>query len=256
MSTRSLAHIVRRIPALLIVAAIAFATPAYVVAQPGVPGTRIHGDILAGYSPVNNVYDYTADFNVRFDFGSYNAAKLYFDGGVLTLIKKTSEKSFQADRYRGTLEPGIRLPHGKNSYALFVKHQSFHDIDRFDGLTESYEILGLRYYLNNPWNPAVSAGNYVHRNDVDYDWDFALSVDNGCIGFCGSKKLYGAASLHYVTEEGALSDRNHFLDYSAEIGLESTDSVRYFLSYRQIHDIDGFDGHTEHGLLVGARYKW
>ena len=240
----------------LIFAAIIVSAQTLAVAQPGVDGSPLHGEALVGYYPVTNVYRYAADINVWFDFGNYNKSRFFFNGGVLTLIKSNSDKGFQPDRYRGTVEAGVKLPRGQNTYALFVKHQSLHDIDRFDGLTESYEILGLRYYANNPWNLTVSAGNYIHKEDVDYGWDYALSVDDGCIGMCGKRKVYAAGELHYVTEDGSVPGRDNFLDYRAEIGLESSESVRYFLSYQNTHDIDRFAGRTEHGLVVGVRYAW
>jgi hypothetical protein len=224
-------------------------------AEPGVPESKIHGDISAGYYSISNVYKYAADLNVWFDFGAWNPAKFYFSGGVLTLIKSDKAEGFQPDRYRGTLELGARTQRGKNNLSLFLKHQSFHDIDRFDGITESYEILGLKYSVANPWNPTISAGNYVHKLDVDYQWDLRASVDNGCVGICSGKPIYGAASVHYVTESG-VTGRDNFVDYTAEIGLETHYSVRYFLQYQNIHDIDSFNGRTEHGLVVGARYKW
>jgi hypothetical protein len=244
----------RALPAFIVIGLIVSARMC-AFAQPGVPETKIHGELVAGAYPISDVYKYAADLNVWFDFGAWNPAKFYFNGGILTLIKANSNKGFQPDRYRGTLELGARLPEGKKSYSLFLKHQSFHDIDRFDGITESYEILGLKYSLANPWNLTVSAGNYVHKEDVDYQWDFGASVDNGCVAVCSGKPLYGAASAHYVTESG-ITGRDHFLDYSAEIGVETHAGVRYFMSYRQVHDINQFNGETDHGLLVGVRYKW
>ena len=230
--------------------------PALVSAQPGVPGSPIHGEVVAGYYPVSDVYRYAADVNVWFDYGSHKATKFYFRGGILTLIKASPEKDFQPDRYRGTLEPGARWVHGDHECDFFIKHHSYHDIDRFDGINESYEVYGLRYTKATTWNPTIAAGKYCNTQDLDYDWDFFASVDNGCIGVCNRKPLYAAASLHLVTEKGDVPGRKDFLDYSAEVGIETHAQVRYFVSYRQVHDIDRYAGTTDHGLLAGVRYTW
>jgi hypothetical protein len=228
---------------------------AYADTKASAPETKVHGDLLLGYYPVSDVYKYVADVNVHFNYGSYKESNIYFGGGILTLIKKTDLKSFQPDRYRGTLETGIQRSRGKQALSLYVKHQSFHDIDRFDGITESYEMLGVRYAQNSPWNPTFSLASYVHKIDVDYKWDFSASVDNGCLGVCRGKSIYGAASIHYVGENGQIN-RDNFFDYNAEVGFQSQASIRYFLAYRQTHDIDRFNGTTDHAVLVGMRYGW
>ncbi|MDO8682303.1 MAG: hypothetical protein Q7N50_02315 [Armatimonadota bacterium] len=226
------------------------------IPQPTLFGTHVHGDIMAGYYAQSDVYDYLADINIWFDYGSAKGAKLYFYGGILTLIKSTDEESFEPDRYRGTLEPGIRLQRGNSSYEFFIKHQSFHDIDRFDDLDETYEIYGLRYRKAGPWNYTLSAGKYENKDDVDYDWDYYASLDNACIRVCNGKPIYTALSLHGVTEDGSLANRDDFLDYSLEVGLQSSLGIRYFANYRQTHDIDRFNGATDHGIILGVRYAW
>ena len=114
-------------------------------AAPGVGSPKIHGDASAGYYATSEVYRYAADVNLNFDFGAYKDVKFAFDCGIRTLIKADAGTSFQPDRYRGTLEPSARLKRGKDTYEFFIKHQSFHDIDRFDGLER---VLNPSGYTN------------------------------------------------------------------------------------------------------------
>lgn len=241
---------------LLPLIAAVFLLQTYACAHSGFPDAKIHGDIAAGYYAVSDVYRYIADVNVWFDFGASNGAAFFFNGGIQTLIKGASDERFQPDRYRGTLEPGVKWAKGENVYSLFVKHQSFHDIDKYDGIDESYEIVGIRYARASLWNFNVSAGKYIYRQDVDYDWDFTASVDSGRANVCPGRRLYGAASAHYVTSDGSLTSRDGFLDYMAEFGYETRLNVRYFVAYQVVHDIDRFAGRIEKGLLFGVRYKW
>ncbi|HOP80617.1 MAG TPA: hypothetical protein PLZ21_08655 [Armatimonadota bacterium] len=218
--------------------------------------TRTHGSVEFGWYASSDVYKYIADLNTVFTFGSWGDAKFSFRGGILTLIKSTDEDSFQPDRYRGTLEPGIYWETDKNIWAFSIRHQSFHTIDRAPPFDESYELYNISYQRLGSPNILLSVGKYLNTNDVDYEWDYFAQIDTGCIGVCRYGDIYFSALGHYVDEGTELSTRSSFFDYNLEVGIQTKNNVRYFTAYRLIHDVDQFDGVTDNQWLIGVKYIW
>lgn len=218
--------------------------------------THTHGNVELGWYASSDVYKYLADINVSFDFGAWHDAHFNFGGGILTLVKSTSEDGFQPDRYRGTIEPSIYLPKGNNVYIFSVRHQSFHAIDRPRETKESYELYNVAYQRPRPPNLRLAVGKYAHRTGVDYSWDVLGQIDNACLGHCSTGRIYGSATGRFVKANGSLSDRDSFLDYSLEAGIQTKSGIRYFASYRRIHDIDGFSGATDNGVILGMKFLW
>lgn len=226
--------------------------------EPASPGVirHTHGTIETDWLASSDAYRYSADLNVSFDFGGWKGAHFNVGGGILTLIKHTNEHSFQPDKYRGTIEPSIYWPRGNNVLILSVRHQSFHTIDRPRDDRESYELYNVGYQRRGDPNFRLTAGKYEHRIDNHYDWDFLAQVDTACLGGCGIGKFYASGIAHYVTESGNPTGRSNFFDYSLEGGIQTVEGIRYFTSYRQIHDIDRVNGITDNELLFGLRFMW
>lgn len=218
----------------------------------------IHGDIQAGWFITSDIYRYVADINFNFNYGSWGNIHFNFDGGILTLIKSSNQEGFQPDRYRGTLEPSMFYKHNHNIYSFAIKHQSFHTIDRApddDGEDMSYELYSLAYQYQARANYTFSAGRYLNESVSDYEWDLYLDVNNAYIGFGRFAPIYYDVTGHYVTEPGN-SERGSFFDYNLEFGYQSRQGARYFLAYRQIHDINQFNGVTDHELDLGIGLIW
>lgn len=217
---------------------------------------RTHGNVELGWYASSDLYEYIADVNVAFDFGSWGDARFNIGGGILTLIKNTDAESFQPDRYRGTIEPAAYIQKGSDIYLLTVRHQSFHTIDRPPPLEESYELYSLGYQHLGPTNIRAVVGRYLNRQDVDYQWDAFLEISNACLGTCRYGRIYGSVTGHYVDEDESLSDRGSFFNFSLEAGVQTPVGVRYFVAYRRIHDIDQFNGVADDGILIGVKYLW
>jgi hypothetical protein len=221
------------------------------------PFSRIQGYVETGWYASSEVYKYVADVNLSFDFGSWNQARFNFYGGILTLIDSNSVEGFQPDRYRGTLQPSAYIRNGLSVYSFAVRHQSYHNIDQPLGdAQESYELYNLGYqWLGRPYI-AFFTGKYLNRSNVDYDWDFFLNVSTACIGRCRYSPFYVAGTGHFVIENGSLYSRSSFFDYELEAGYQNRSGVRYFTSYRLIHDVDKPNGITDHQWIFGIKYIW
>lgn len=221
------------------------------------PGQRVHGQAELAYMAASDIYRYLADVNLWFDFGSWKKATFFFDGGVLVYASQDEDRGFQPDRLRGTLELGSYVPQQKNTYYFYVKHQSFHDIDSFDNSDESYEIYTLAYRRHErPVTLFASAGKFENQHDNDYDWEFLFWFEVPRIGMAGKDPLYLSGSARHVTETDNPTGRDGFTDFTAEFGIQTTPGLRFFTAYRQIHDINRFNGLTDHELLLGMRYGW
>jgi hypothetical protein len=216
----------------------------------------MHGEVETSWYGSSEVYKYLADINLDFDFGSWNNVRFNFAGGILTYIKSSHQKNFQPDRFRGTLQPSAYITRGAKTYVFAIRHQSFHVIDRVSPSVESYEIYRLGYIRQGRTSFGLYAGNYLHRDGVDYDWDFQAEATNACLGSCRYGTFYYDGLVHYVIENGSLPNRSSFFDYGLEGGVQTKYGIRYFLAYRQIHDVNQFNGVTDHQFVVGMKYLW
>lgn len=213
-----------------------------------VSGNAVFG-IVAG-----QVYNSFGNLGATFDIGNLGGGRFYFFPDILTWIKNPNTSEFEPRRVEYTLEVGYFSPGADHRLSFFIKHQSFHDVDSFDGIQESYELYGARYLTMKDPSIVLRVGKYLDVRTVDYDWDFALSATSH-IGNVGARPLSASATLHSVTEKGSRA-RNGFTDYSAEISLEFRSGIDLFLRYETMHDINRFAGTTDHHGIVGTRYVW
>lgn len=214
-----------------------------------------HGRVEGGYLAASDLYTYSVDLNVDFDIGAWKEARFAFGGGIL-LYADSDEQMFQPDRFRGTFEPQVYTVKGPDIYAFSIRHQSFHDVDSLPPGSMSYEIINLSYLHRGRPNIWAQLGKFINQHGVDYEWNAYLDIDTGYIGRCRYGPVYVRGTGRYVGESGQIPDRHEFFDYNLETGLQTTSGVRYFTAYRQIHDINEFDGVTDHQWVIGIRYVW
>lgn len=218
--------------------------------------SKIHGGVEAGWYAASELYRYNADVNVAFNYGTWENAYFTFGGGILTYIESSNQQGFQPSRYRGTLEASVNLPQDQNVYSFRIRHHSFHNIDQPANGAESYELYLLGYERHGTPDYVFTAGNYLHTNGVDYTWNLFAGADVIPLVQYSKGTIYTSGFGSFVFENGSLPNRDGFLDYSLELGFRTKSGVRYFSAYRQIHDINMFNGVTDHQLLIGIKYIW
>jgi hypothetical protein len=212
--------------------------------------------VEADWFAASDIYKYKIDVNVDFEIGSWKQARFALGGGILTYIEGSDTNAFQPSRYRGTVEPQVYLERGCDIYSFSVRHQSYHSIDSLPSGAESYELYNLGYLHRGRPNICFQIGRYGNQNGVDYEWNGFLDVDTGYIGRCRYGPFYVKGTLQYVRESGEIPDRHQFFNYILEMGVQNTSGVRYFTAYRQIHDVNQFNGITDHEWAFGVRYVW
>jgi len=223
--------------------------PVPLVAEKMVRGKAMFG-VLGG----SDLYDSVGNLGATFDIGDVKGGDIYFFGDVLTWITNPKLTDFEPRRVVYTLEAGYISPVDDQRYSLFVKHQSFHDVDSSDGIDESYELYGFRYRISDEPAILLRVGKYANRSAVDYDWDFAVGSATS-LGSISDRQLYASAWVHHVTESGN-PDRDGFTDYFIEVGVEFLSGIDVFVRYELLHDLDRFDGTTDHHLVLGTKYIW
>lgn len=214
----------------------------------------VRGKAMFAVMGGSDTYDTVGNLGATFRIGNLLGGDLYFFADMLTWIENPSASEFQPRRIVYTLEAGYTPKAVENRTTLFVKHQSFHDVDSFDGMDESYELYGLRYRVREEPHVWLRIGKYLNRTVVDYDWDYIVGLQSD-IGTMGNNLLYGFALLHYVTEDGS-SGRDGFVDWALETGLDFQNSITLFLRNEQLHDVDRFAGITDTYTTLGIKYEW
>lgn len=217
---------------------------------------KIHGSAELGWFAVSDIYRYIADVDVAFNFGTWNNTYFKFRGGILTYIESTEQQGFQPSRFRGTLEGSANLPKGTGIYSFIARHQSYHAIDSSDPTQESYELYMLGYERPGTPDYRLTVGKYSDHDEVDYQWDIFAEADVIPLSTFRSGIIYTSGWIHGVTENGSLPNRDGFIDYSLELGIKTKGGVRYFTAYKEIHDINQFNGITDHQLELGLKYIW
>jgi hypothetical protein len=227
------------------------------LSEPVLPVTQgeINGSAFFGAAVGSDAYDTAGDLGATFPIGSMGSGQLYFFGDVFTWVEDIHGGKFQPRRIIYTLEPGCDYVLGKDEYRFFIKHQSFHDVDFFDDLEESYELYGINYRRLGSPEYVLRTGKYLNTNDVDYDWDFAAAATFG-LARTQDSETYLRIWVHHVTENNDLIDRNGFTDFAGEVGTSYKNGITLFARYQLLHDIDRFGGRSEHQLLVGPKYVW
>jgi hypothetical protein len=219
------------------------------------------GQVAAGTAAVDwvaggRLYNSVGNLGDTFSLGSIRGGQLYFHGDIFSWIDNPSLTDFSPRRLFYTLEPGYNWVQDGNELRVFIKHQSFHSVDTPDVPSKvSYELVGFSYRrLSNP-RITLRVGGYVDKTTVDYGWDL-LGSANFDLPKCLGHRSYAEAWVHHVTETGNPSGRNGFTDFAAECGLTIHDGFSIFARYEFLHDVDVFNGTSDHHYLVGPKYVW
>lgn len=244
----------------LLLSGYAHATSAQIeMADPVLPCVQekpVHGTAFFGLVPGSDLYDTAGNLGATFELAKKRASIVYFTGDLFTYIKNPGGTHFEPRRIIYTLEPGVAVRKGScDVYRLFIKHQSYHDVDFTDGINESYELYGLGYCHGNLNGVHLSVGKYLNRKAVDYDWDLAAAVTIG-LGKGIGGDVYTHLWVHRVTESSPPAGRDGFTDYAAELGVKYISGITLFGRLEHLHDLDRFAGRTESHGLTGLKYEW
>ena len=213
----------------------------------------VHSTAFFGAVAGSKVYDTAGSLGTTFQLGKQKSGRFYFFGDIFTWIKNMSGTSFEPKRITYTLETGYAIENEGNRTRIFIKHQSFHNVDFVDGPRESYELYGVSYqWLKKP-DIYLSVGNYLNKKNVDYTWDLVASATIDLKSIEGHD-TYLHVWLHRVTESGNI--RDGFTDYAGELGVHLSPAVTAFGRYELLNDIDHFKGTADHHTMIGIRYQW
>lgn len=201
----------------------------------------------------SRLYDTAGSLGGTFKGKMVGAGQLYFFADIFTWVDNVNVTEFRPRKIIYTIEPGYIIRRDKKSCRIFVKHQSFHDVDVSDEITESYELYGVSLARYGDIDQRFSIGKYLNERIVDYDWDLAASATVQ-LGSARKQPIYGHVWLHHVTEHGNIIGRDGFTDYAVEIGIKWFSGMTGFLRCEFLHDMDAFGGISDHYVLVGARY--
>lgn len=216
----------------------------------------VHGTAFFGWTLGSDLYNTAGDLGATLPLGHTENGKPYFFGDMFTWIRNPSGDEFQPRRIIYTLEAGYYWePEEDIGLRAFVKHQSFHDEDMYDCMDESYELYGVTYRKKGPPDYFGRIGLYLNKRGVDYQWDIAAAATFP-LSPVWNKETYIHFWLHQVTEHGNPTGRGGFLDYAAEAGIIFDTGVVLFTRYEYLHDINCFNGDSDHHFLTGVAYHW
>jgi hypothetical protein len=139
----------------------------------------------------------------------------YFAADVESILGG-GRRPFEATQINYHLEPGVRVPVGSFTAALFFHHVSRHAVDRAKPEAVDWNILGVRVggALSRSVGMRLSIGHTTQDSLVGYRWEFmaGLSVDV-------RRPFYAAADVRYVTIEPTSGfAREDFADVRLEGG--------------------------------------
>lgn len=218
-----------------------------------IPDNRVHGTAFYGALLGSDVYDSAGNLSATFTAGTVQRGHLYFFGDIYTWVRNVRPTQFQPRRVIYTIEPGYFLVRDRDTFRLFMKHQSYHDVDFSDGVNEAYELYGAGWQRAGNPEYSVRIGKYLNERSVDYDWDISGAV-TGIVGDSDGRPVYAHLWLHRVEEHGH-GDRDGFADYAAECGIRYRSGTSVFARYQLLHDIDAFAGAADHHLMLGVKYS-
>jgi len=189
---------------------------------------------------------------------------LYFFGDIETIIEKSRQVGliFNPRKAHYTLEPGIRMAGRRFSLEVAWDHHSKHDEDRFDGLTERWNTLGLRFRGRSILDGVVVhhsffAGKVVGlgRTDVDYQGEMTIRCQISSLGR-NSLSPFVSAAFRLVFTDGSIASRRHFMDGLLEGGVRIKGDVgwiAFYIGVSHFHDADRCGGQTETLGTIGVR---
>lgn len=167
----------------------------------------------------------------------------YFGADVESILGG-GRRPFEATQINYHLEPGIRVPVGSFTAALFFHHVSRHAVDRAKPEAVDWNILGLRVggALSRSVGMRVSIGHTTQDSLVGYRWELVagLSVDV-------RRPFYLAADVRYVTVDPT---PNFARDDFADLRLEG--GARWSRRRVMLETFAAFERRNDAYLLVPA----
>jgi len=235
---------------------------------------EVEGEVLwAKYFNAEHHFKWNGQLGVKIDILRYKKTFLYVKGNLETVMEHDMGTDFDPYDMNYMIEPGVRLENRIGSLSFIWHHECHHDVDRFDGTTEKFNIGGIRLeskekdifkneegleWLWN-FNELFSIGKYAQRTDNNYDWDMITEVGVDILRY---QKMapYLKVNAHLVTQTAKRhSGKKYFVNYTIEPGIKFRFTKGILSLFCQIwhkHDIDRCDGQTDDFGLFGIRYEW
>ena len=217
----------------------------------------------AKYSSHDKNFNWDGGIKVWLDILESNHTYLYFFGDIETIIKRSNNVSkFDPQKVHYTLKPGLKLKSKWANLEIIWDHHCKHDVDRFDGVTEKWNVLATEFSKAKQLKGVMSIdgqflfGKIVEKNDVDYDWEIIIDFDI----YSFEKKLFPfcTANLRTVITDGSRSTRNHFFDYTFEAGVKQHVGYGFLVGYIQflhLNDTDHCGGKIQNMGKLGVRFE-
>ncbi|MCA1595305.1 MAG: hypothetical protein LC772_02605 [Chloroflexi bacterium] len=210
------------------------------------------GEARIGYYLLSRTYRFQGQYSLTYNYANVKSSLLYAFADVDVEAMSTFSNHFRPDRLAGTFELGARHV-GVHPLALFLRHQSPHDIDRADRKQGSWDMAGVRWEQSlRGGTVQISGGRYIRTAVFDYRWDLDIHADYP-IGSTMGKLWRLRLDVHHVVETGP---RGGLTDYWIEPNVRVAHHVLLFAGSGQVHDIDVFGGRTELPLITGVTITW
>ncbi len=201
---------------------------------------------------------------VKFDLARCKGISLYLFGDIETIIEKSKNISyFNPQKVHYTIEPGLKREVGGGELGIALNHHCKHDQDRFDGFTERWNTLAVRFVREGKVKDIallrgkVTLGEMIRRSDVDYNREVIVGF-----AFHPLKKgllPHFSANLRAVSTDGSLSERSGFFDGAIEAGIrlrEGNGGIVGFAQYLHLNDVDHCGGRVEDLGRLGIRFEF
>jgi hypothetical protein len=233
-----------------------------------------HGNLLmARYLNAEPHFDWNNQIGLDIDILRYKRAFLYTEGNLESVLATDMGTDFDPYNVEYVVASGLRFEYRLAFLSFLIHHECRHDVDRHDGLTEKFNILGFKLESNRKdvfqntegfewlwgFNETFSFGKYVERTHNNYDWDMTAGAGVDVLRY---KKMvpYLRADTHLVTQTADRSSgKKYFIDYTLEPGFKvrlPQATVNFFCQLSHRHDVDRSDGITDDFGLLGVRYEW
>lgn len=200
-------------------------------------------------------YDINTNLKLYLDIGTWKDRVFFLNFGMRTPLDICGGR-WQPKKVKYLIEPGLRIPINNkyiDNFKLIYTHESWHDPDYDDNITEDFDMLGVRVEGKNKkidWSASI--GKYVKTVDVDYDLGGRVGAEIKVWG-PGSLALFLGGDVHLITKRGGGEN----LNYSIGLRLKKEGcNFSPFILYEREHDADRFEGETDDSLLTGIKYEW
>jgi len=259
----------RKAPILLSVLICSLTSPGFAQTGAGDKGVKLLANskttvYWAKYLTNERELNWNGGTRVKFDLVRYKGGSLYLFGDIETIIEKSKNISyFNPQKAHYTIEPGLREEEvAGGDLEIALNHQCKHDQDRFDGFTERWNTLVVRFVREGKvkdmallrWE--ISLGKVIRRADVDYNRE--VVVEFTLHPLKRGLSPHFSANLRAVSTDGSPSERGGFLDWFVELGVklrEGNGGIGCFVQRLHLNDVDHCGGRVEDLGRLGIRFE-